>query len=105
MLEYFMLNGNKITKWKSKGLSNECLEVIPTSDNTLTPSINYYGDKAKIYRKRLTTKTITYRHKKVVDLYVVYEITVFYSRSNDPGLGNALFGAAKLTKNADIDKY
>ena len=41
MLEYFTLNSNKITKWKSKGLSNE---VISTSDNTLTPSINYYGD-------------------------------------------------------------
>ena len=42
-----MLNSNKITKWKSKGLFNESLEVISTSGNTLTPSINYYGDKAK----------------------------------------------------------
>ena len=43
-----MLNSNKITKWKSKGLSNESLEVISTSDNTITPSINYYGDKARL---------------------------------------------------------
>ena len=46
MLEYFTLNSKLITKWKSKGLPNENLEVISTSDNTLTPSINYYADKA-----------------------------------------------------------
>ena len=41
-LEYFTLNSNWITKWNSKGLSDESLEVIFTSDNTLTPSVNYY---------------------------------------------------------------
>ena len=48
VLEYFTLSSNWITKWLSKGLSNESLEVINTSDNTLTPSINYYGDKARL---------------------------------------------------------
>ena len=41
MLKYFTLNSNWITNWKSKGLLNESLEVISTSDNTLTPSVNY----------------------------------------------------------------
>ena len=41
ILEYFTLNSNWITKWKSKGSSNESLEVISASDNTLTPSVNY----------------------------------------------------------------
>ena len=41
-LGYFTLNSNWIRKWNSKGLSNESLEVIFTSDNTLTPSVNYY---------------------------------------------------------------
>ena len=42
ILEYFTLNSsNWITKWKSKVSSNESLEVISTSDNTLTPSVNY----------------------------------------------------------------
>ena len=48
ILKYFTLNSNWITKWKSKGLSNESLEVVSTSDNTLTPSVNYYGDKARL---------------------------------------------------------
>ena len=36
---------------------------------------------------------------------MVYEIINFHGTNNYPTLTNALFGAAKLTKNADIDKY
>ena len=36
---------------------------------------------------------------------MVNEITNFHSTNNYPTLTNALFGAIKLTKNADIDKY
>ena len=46
-----------------------------------------------------------YNHKKVVNLYVVYEITNLHSINSFPTLTNALFGDVKLTKNADIDKY
>ena len=45
ILKYFTLNSIWITKWKSKGLSNESLEVVSKTDNTLTPLVNYYGDK------------------------------------------------------------
>ena len=48
---------------------------------------------------------MTYSHKKVVNIYVVYEITNFHGINSYPTLTNALFGAVKLTKNADIDKY
>ena len=36
---------------------------------------------------------------------MVYEITSFHGTSNYPTLTNTLFGAVKLTKNNDIDKY
>ena len=36
---------------------------------------------------------------------MVYEITNFHGTNNYATLTSALFGAAKLTKNADIDKY
>ena len=39
ILEYSTLNSSSITKWKSKGLSNESLEVVSTSSNTLNPLI------------------------------------------------------------------
>ena len=48
ILKYFTLNSNWITKRESKGLSNENLEVVSISDNTLTPSVNYYGDKVRL---------------------------------------------------------
>ena len=107
ILEYFTLNSSQITKQKSKGLSNESLEVVSTSNNTLNQLINYYGDKVrlKFTGSILQQKINTYNHKKVVNLYVVYEITNSHGTDNYPTLTNALFGAVKLTKNADIDKY
>ena len=40
-----------------------------------------------------------------MNIYTVYEIAVSSSNSNDPTLRNCLFGAVRLTKYADIDKY
>ena len=106
ILMYFTLNSNWITKWKSKGLSNESLEIVSKRDNTLTPSVNYYGDKVRLrFTGSVLQQTVTYSNKKVVNLYVVYEITNFHDIGNYPTLANALFGAIKLTKNAEIDKY
>ena len=64
-LKYFTLNSNWITKWKSKGLPNESLENVSTTRNTLTPSVNYYGDKIRLSftGSVLQQKTVTYSHK------------------------------------------
>ena len=107
ILEYFTLNSSWIIKWKSKGLSNESLKVVSTSSNTLNLLINYYGGKVrlKFSGSVLQQKTVTYSHKKVVNLYIVYEISNFHGIDNYTTLTNALFGAVKLTKNADIEKY
>ena len=53
----------------------------------------------------LQQKTITYNHKKVVNLYIVSEIKNFHSTNNSPTLINALFGVVKLTEIANIGKY
>ena len=37
-----------ISSWKSKGLSNETIQPYTTSDNSLTPLINYYGSKVRV---------------------------------------------------------
>ena len=67
ILKYFTSNSTWITKWTSKGLSNESLEVVSTSNNTLTPSINYYGEKVrlKFNGSALQQKVVTYNHKKL----------------------------------------
>ena len=54
---------------------------------------------------------VTFNHRKVVNIYIVYEInkTANISKYNTDGnytaLQNALFGVVSLTKNVDIDKY
>ena len=49
---------------------------------------------------------VTNTHGKIVNIYIVYEIS---KKDNtvisNPTLENCLFGAVTLTKNADIDKY
>ena len=48
---------------------------------------------------------VSYTHKTIVKIYIVYELGASSSHNNNPTLKNCLFGAVTLTKNADIDKY
>ena len=75
---------------------------------SLSPSINYAGNKirAKINGSCLKqSNKLTYTHKTIVNIYIVFELGASTSNDNDPTLKNCLFGAVTLTKNADIDKY
>ena len=45
---YFKINGKYISSWKSKGLSDETITPYATSDNNLTPLIDYYGSKVRL---------------------------------------------------------
>ena len=51
-----------------------------------------------------TTK-FKFAHKKVVNIYIVYELRASSPKFSDPTLKKCLFGAVTVTKNADIDKY
>ena len=55
-----------------------------------------------MFYKKKKKKTVTYSHKKVGNLYIVYEITNFQSIGTYPTLKNTLSGDVKLTKNADM---
>ena len=48
--------------------------------------------------------SITFNHGKVINIYIVYEISKSINISNYPLLENYLFGTVSLTKNTDIDK-
>ena len=37
-----------VSEWKSKGLFNESIEAISTSDNSLNPTLSYYGTKIRV---------------------------------------------------------
>ena len=109
LYRYFktITNTNYILSWKSRGLSAESIKPPTTSDNSLTPALNYYGTKTRVKftGSCLKQSKISYNHGKVVNIYIVYELGASSSHIDDPTLKNCLFGAVTLTKNADIDKY
>ena len=96
-----------ISSRKSKRLSNETIKPIATSDNILTPLIDYITKKirVKFNGSILRQPKISQTHQNIVNIYIVYELGAFDSCNNDPTLKNCLFGTVTLTKNADIEKY
>ena len=90
-----------------KGLSDESIKPPATSDNSLTALTDYLGNKIRVKFNRtfLRQPKISYIHGKTVNIYIVYELGVSSSHSDDPTLKKSLFGAVTLTRNADINKY
>ena len=105
--KYFKLVTNTlfVLSWQSKGLSNENINTLTTS---LSPSINYVGNKIIV---KLTgnclkqSNKLTYTYGKVVNIYIVHEFGASSSHINDPTLKNCLYSVVILTKNYDINKY
>ena len=99
---------NYILSWKSRGLNDIKIESIKTNNYLLNPRMDHY-DMSKIRIKFdgsfLNRFPPTILHGNIVNIYIAYEITSDYKNINYPTLENCLFGSAKLTKNADIDKY
>ena len=90
------------------GHLKDCITPFSAPNNFLTPSLNYVGTKirVKFSGSCLKQDKVTYTHRKIVNIYIVYEIN---KKDNtiisDPTLENCLFGAVTLTKHANIDKY
>ena len=59
-----------VSEWKSKGLSNETIKAISTSDIRLNPTISYYGTKIRVKFTGgcLKQPNILYTHRKVVNI-------------------------------------
>ena len=93
MGKYFKLNSvvgaaDYVLSWQSKGLSNESIKPPRTTNNSLTPELNYYDTKtsAKFTRSCLKQSSHILTHKKVVNIYIVYELAASSSNVNDPAL-------------------
>ena len=94
-----------ILSWQSKGLSTETIDPPTTS---FSPLINHVGTKTRVKFTGSCLKQsnkLTYTHRTIANIYIVYELGASSSHVNDPILKNCLFGAVSLTKKADIDKY
>ena len=100
-------NADYVSSWKSKGLSSESIKPPTTSDNSLSPALNYYGPRTrvKVTGSCFKQSKISNNRGKIINIYIFYELGASSSHINHPTIKNYLFGAITLTKNADIDKY
>ena len=57
------------------------------------------------YGSCLKQDSVTFNHKKVVNIYIVYEISKSININDYPTLENCLCGAVKLTKHVDVCLY
>ena len=106
LFRYFKLNVKTatISSWKSKWLSAET--IGPPSTSNIGPIVDFYGGgklRVKFIGGYLKQPKVSYTHKTIVNIYIVYELGASSSHNNDPTRKNCLFGAVTLTKNADID--
>ena len=101
-----VVNSDYILEWTCKGLSDESIKSLSASHNFLNLSLSYLGTKTRVRFNRSCIKQekITYTDRKIVNIYIVYELNTKNSIVNLT-LVNCLFGAAKLTKHPDIDQY
>ena len=83
-------------------MSDENIIAPNTSDYKLNPELSFFDTKIRVEFNGSCLKQdeITYDHGKVVNIYIVYEISSDYLT-----LENCLFVAVSLTKNADVDQY
>ena len=68
-----------VSEWKFKVSSNEGIKAISASDNSLNPTLSYYGTKLRVkftggYLKK---SKISYIHGKVVNIYFCLWISCF----------------------------
>ena len=100
-------NGKYIYFWKSKGFSDERINSVTASNYCITPELSYYGSKirVKFNGSCLKQDKIRFDHGKIVNIYIVYEISKNFNISSYPTLENCLFRAVSLTKHADTDQY
>ena len=73
-----------VLSWKSA----ETIKSPTTSDNSLTPELNYYGTKTRVkcIGSCLKESKLSYTHGKVENIYIAYELGASSSHNNDPTL-------------------
>ena len=90
MHKYFqtITDTNYNSSWKPKGLSAESIELFPTSDNSLTPLMDYhnYNIRVKFNGSILRQPKVTYTHGKSVNICIAYELIGSSSHSDDTTL-------------------
>ena len=94
----------RIDSWGSRGSSRG--KIIDPYESDFNICTMYNSTYVKFKGIFLKQKSVPFLYKKVVNLYISYKLDECLKDLNTYfALGNCLFGAVKLTKNADPDKY
>ena len=111
----FIFNNKKISKWESTGVLNrsDCYSMNGIKDTKNETPILKTDEKIYVYLKGshfqqnnvLTSNNDPEINNNVVNIYIVYKLDPITSRDTTFTIQNALFGAMKITKNADTSKY
>ena len=97
---------NYVQEWKSKGISDESIKPLPTSNNFLNSLLECSNKlKLKFNGSCLRQDKITFDHGRKINIYIVYEIGKTFNIGSYPTPGNHLFVVVSLTKNDDNGKY
>ena len=89
-------------------MSDKSIKSLAAYNYSLAQTLNHINIKpqAKFHGSCLKQERVTFNHKKVVNIYFVYEINLWsHILSAIFVLGNSLLGAVKSTQIADSDKY
>ena len=98
------MESTKISSWESKGLPNEKISTTTSNNNNkFATSLIYLNTRLKVNFNGdfLKQDKFTYNYGPIVNIYISYKLI---PDTKDPNitLENCLFGAVKLTINADV---
>ena len=70
-------NDNYIYYWQSKGLSDKKISSIIAPNYIVTPFLDYYGTKIRLEFSGncLKQDKVTFNHGKVVNIYIIFEMS------------------------------
>ena len=76
-------------------MSDEKVNSIITSNHEITRNLSYYGNKTRVEVNGSSLKQykITFDQGKILNIYIVYEISKSYNISSYTTLENCLFEA------------
>ena len=91
------------SEWKSKGLSDK---IIKPPDTSLAPTPGFKNDGKRYFVFRgdyLKEDEAKSKYKKIINIYIVFDLQSSPNYNSDFTLENCLFGAVRVTKNTDTE--
>ena len=83
-------------------------KIIKALDNSVAPRPRFENDGKRYFVFRgscLKEDRAKREYDKIINIYIVYDLQSNLNYNPDFTLENCLFGAVKITKNTDVDKY